>query len=252
MMPNWSGFGITSDRDKQPNIEFLNKYRHDFPDFEGVCKQVEYMIMRERAEKVQKFAEAFNALPESSKLELPAASYLYYFGERTVKPSLVYGSGLHPTINGIERDFDCFDPALREHYSTRFYTMYDPEDLTQALAVNEDGTVRFMLTEKYVQPMALKDRKPGDSDQLQLVRNFNKALEETVIEKRAEAAELVRATIAANPQLEETTLRKLLITDSHGQHKNRLGEAKKALPTARSQKPAASSEPEDESIFDMY
>lgn len=252
-MPNWSGFGITSDRDKQPNVEFLNKYRHEFPDYAGVCKQVEQIIMRERAEKYQKFQESFKALAESSKLELPAAQYLYYFGERTKKPSLLQGSGLHPTIGGVERDFDCFDPQFREHYSTRFYTMYDPDDLTHALAVNEDGTVRFMLHDKYVQPMALKDRKPGDSDQLQLVRNFNKALEETVIEKRAAAAEIVRATIAENPALEETTLRKLLITNSAGQHKNQLGEAKKALPGTRSPKPGTrNTEPDDESIFEMY
>lgn len=246
--PNWSGFGITSDRDKQPNVEFLNKYRHEFPDFAGVCKQVEHIIMRERAEKVQKFDEAFRALPEASKLELPAAQYLYYFGERTAKPSLLYGSGLHPTIGGIERDYDCFDASFREHYSVKWFTMYDPDDMTQVLAVNEDGTLRYLLQDKYVQPMALRDRKPGDSDQLQLVRNFNKALEEKVTETRANAAELVRATIAENPALEETTLRKLLITDSRGQHKNQLGEAKKALPGARSQKP----DTEDENIFDMY
>lgn len=253
LMPNWSGFGITSDKDKQPNVEFLNQYRHNFPDYAGVCQQVEYMMMRERAEKAQKFVESFKALPEASKLELPAAQYLYYFGERTAKPSLLYGSGLQPTIGGIERDYDCFEPAFREHYSTRFYTMYDPDDMSQVLAVNEDGTLRFMLHDKYVQPMALKDRKPGDSDQLQLVRNFNKALEENVIETRANAAELVRATIANNPQLEETTLRKLLITDSRGQHKNQLGAAKKAL-----QKPSSSRRQEDdnndenESQYDMY
>ncbi len=251
LMTNWSGFGITSDRDKQPNIEYLNKFKNDFPDYDGVCKQVEHIIMRERAEKFEKFREAFKALPESSKLELPAASYLYYFGERTAKPSLLYGNGLHPTIGGIERDYDCFDPSFREHYSVKWFTMYDPEDMTQVLAVNEDGTLRYLLRDKYVQPMALRDRKPGDSDQLQLVRNFNKALEENVIEKRAQAAEIVRATIAANPALEETTLRKLMITDSRGQHKNQLGEAKKALPKAGSQKPTASSE-EDENIYNMY
>lgn len=38
MMPNWSGFGIQSKKDKQPNAEVLNAKRHGFPDFEGVCK----------------------------------------------------------------------------------------------------------------------------------------------------------------------------------------------------------------------
>jgi hypothetical protein len=93
--------------------------------------------------------------------------------------------------------------------------------------------------------MALKDRKPGDSDQLQRVRQFNKELTEKVINTRAKAAELVRETLEGNPALEETTLRKLLLTDSRGQHKDRLGEARnKAL------KPATP--PRDEHEDDRY
>jgi hypothetical protein len=250
---NWSGFGITADRDKQPNIEFLNKYRHDFPDYEGVCKQVAQIIKHERAIKVADYVTRFNALEPANRLELTAAQYLLNFGERTGYTNMLRGTGLRPTINGITRDYDCFDISFREHASTQWHVLYDSEDLTHVLAVNEDQSLRYQLTEKYIQPMALKDRKPGDSEQLELVRNFNKQLESHVIDARANAAELVRATIAANPQLEDTTLRKLLIVDSNGQHKNRLGEAKKALATANSQQPTASSDDNDaENHFDMY
>ena len=31
MLPNWSGFGITSDKHKQPNADALNAHRHSFP-----------------------------------------------------------------------------------------------------------------------------------------------------------------------------------------------------------------------------
>ncbi|HHT23138.1 MAG TPA: hypothetical protein GXZ87_07505 [Bacteroidales bacterium] len=44
IQPNWSGFGITSDAEKQPNSEFLNTYKKNFPDFDGVCKQVELIV----------------------------------------------------------------------------------------------------------------------------------------------------------------------------------------------------------------
>lgn len=229
LMPNWSGFGITSNKDKQPNVEFLNKYRHDFPDYEGVCKQIDGIVARERASKVEQYVSKFYQLPETDRLALPAQQYLLYFGEKNEESISMNGSGLHPTICGQKRDYDCFDLSFREYFLTQWNVLYDPDDLSQVLAVNEDGSRQYMMVEKYIQPMALKDRKPGDSDQLKLVRNYNKALEADIIDKRAKSAELVAATIAANPALEETTLRKLLIADSNGQHKNRLGEAKKAI-----------------------
>ena len=128
---------------------------------------------------------------------------------------------------------------------------FDPEDLSRVLAVNEDQSLRFVLEEKYVQPMALKDRKPGDSDQLMRIRDYNKSLENRVIETRAKSAELVRETLSSNPSLEDTTLRKLLIVDSEGQHKNRLGEAKKALPPTGGSGSVKPNE-EDTEYYNMY
>lgn len=251
LMPNWSGFGITSDREKQPNIEFLNKYRHEFPDYEGVVKQVEQIIMRERASKVEGYVQNWNELDTVNRLELPLENYLLYFGEKTGFTNMLRGTGLHPTINGITRDYDCFDMDFREHASVRWEVLFDPEDLSRVLAVNEDQSLRFVLEEKYVQPMALKDRKPGDSDQLMRIRDYNKSLENRVIETRAKSAELVRETLSSNPSLEDTTLRKLLIVDSEGQHKNRLGEAKKALPPTGGSGSVKPNE-EDTEYYNMY
>lgn len=248
LMPNWSGFGITSNSDKQPNIEYLNKYRKDFPDFEGVCKQIDYIVARERALKIQQYVEKWNLLNPADRLPMPADRYLLAFGEQSAKPIMLQGTGLNPTIGGIKRTYDCFDQSFREHYSKKWVVKYDPDDLSQVLAVSEDESRRYLLTEKYVQPMALKERKPGDSEQLQLVRGYNKQLEADITDTRAKSAELVRATIEANPALEDTTLRKLMIVDSRGQHKNRLGEAKKALNPG----PAKPENSMEEDYFDMY
>lgn len=250
-MPNWSGFGITSDREKQPNIEFLNKYRNEFPEYDGVVKQVESIILRERAAKVGQYVQNWNQLDQANRLELNQANYLLYFGEKTGFTNMLRGTGLHPTINGITRDYDCFDMDFREHASVRWEVLFDPEDLSRVLAVNEDQSLRFVLEEKYVQPMALKDRKPGDSEQLMRIRDYNKSLENRVIETRAKSAELVRETLSANPALEDTTLRKLLIVDSEGQHKNRLGEAKKALPPTGGSGSVKPNE-EDTEYYNMY
>ena len=87
------------------------------------------------------------------------------------------GSGVRPTLLGVKRAYDCFDIRFRERPRENWRLKYDPDDLSQILAVSEDGTRRFLLEEKYVQPMALADRKDGDYLQLEKVRRFNEDLE---------------------------------------------------------------------------
>ena len=94
---------------------------------------------------------------------------------------------------------------------------YDPDNLSEVLAVNEDGSLRFMLTEKYVQPMALADRKEGDAGQLQRVREFNRQLEEHITTQLALKQEAGEQAIKDLPQAD--ILQRLLLCDSRGQHK---------------------------------
>lgn len=217
IQPNWSGFGITSDAEKQPNVEYLNKYKKHFPDFDQVCSQIDVMIMAERSHKIEAFMEAWENLGDENKIELTYQNYLLQFGSSTGRQILMQHNGLLPTINGVKRTYDCFDVNFRKYSSVKWNVMYDPDDMSRALAVNEDQTLQFLLEEKYVQPMALKDRKDGDSQQLQRVNDFNKQLKGEVTEFRAMSAENASEFIGMLPQLE--TLKKMCITDSKGQHK---------------------------------
>ena len=88
------------------------------------------------------------------------------------------------------------------------------------LGLNEDGTLRFMLEAKYVQPMALADRKEGDAEALARVHQFNKALETSISTRREQAQHTLHAAFAGVPEL-NGTLQRLLLVDSDGQHKNR-------------------------------
>ena len=220
MLPNWSGFGITSDRDKQPNTEYLSKYKASFPDFEGVCRQIDMIIARERGEKIERYMELWQSMDESRKIELSAESYLLQFGETTGKTILMQHSGLHPTILGQRRTYDCFDITFRDHASTKWRVMYDPNNLEKVLAVNEDETLRYVMEEKYVQPMALAERRPGDAEQLKRVNDFNKMYRDVITERRAKTGTMVSEHLSGMNALEDETLRRLLITDSEGQHKN--------------------------------
>ena len=127
---------------------------------------------------------------------------------------------MRPTILGVKRDYDCFDLTFREHAAERWTVKYDPDDLSEVLAVNDDGTRRYMLTEKYVQPMALADRKPGDYEQLERVNNFNKEFEKQTAERIAAHYQRTEQLIASTPALRGSIEDRLLLTDSRGQHKD--------------------------------
>ena len=215
---NWSGFGITSNRNLQPNSEFLNKHRHSFPTADECRRQLTTFIERERAEKRERYTALFAGLPEERRLPLSDEQYLFTFGAETGFKNAIEGMGLRPTIGGIKRDYDCFNPKFREYAHIRWSVKYDPDNLDHVLAVNEDGSLRFMLERKHVQPMALAERTEGDAGQLARVNSFNRQLEETVTKRLALAHDKVERLFNDNPQLDVAT--RLLLCDSRGQNKD--------------------------------
>lgn len=226
---NWSGYGVTTDPKRQPNAEAINMHRHSFPD-EAACRQQIHMMMAvEREKKREELLRLMEQLPAERRLPLSKEQYLLHFGATTGQTNAIEGSGLRPTLLGLRRDYDCWDPTFREHAAEKWTVRYDPDDLTEVLAVNADGTRRYMLAEKYVQPMALADRSAGDAAALERVQDFNRRLEQSVSDRLALTRERTLAIAADAPQVEDI-LSRLLITDSRGQHK---------LPKARARLSAA-------------
>lgn len=217
---NWSGFGVTTDPTRQPNAEALNRLRHNFPDEAGCRAQIDEMMKWERASKIDKFRELYAGLPAERRLPLTKEQYLLNFGQTTGYRNTLEGCGLRPTLLGVKRDYDCFDLDFRDHATERWAVYYDPDDLHEVLAVNETGTRRYMMEEKYVQPMSLADRKPGDAEQLQRVMDYNKALEARTAQRMAKNYAATEQLIAATPALRGSIEDRLLITDSRGQHKD--------------------------------
>ena len=107
-------------------------------------------------------------------------------------------------------------------FSSIFHARDKPQNATNG------SSYRFMLEEKYVQPMALAERTEGDAEQLKKVLDFNQSIRTHVKDT------MERAYATTNRILEkmnepddyeceqiDPTLSKLLICDSDGQHKNR-------------------------------
>lgn len=231
--PNWSGFGITANAKSQPNAQYLNKIHNSFPDEFGCRHQISAMIEAERARKVEKYRAAFAEMPEEDKHTIKFDEYLYLLGETTGFTNRLSASGLVVTIEGEKREYDTFDVNFRRNANVDWVVKYEPGNTQRVLACSGDGTIRFELTERYLQPMALRDRKPGDSDELKRIRGFNENVKAEITEGMREDYNLVAEVFENNPAL-EGTLAKLILVDSTGQHKDnkaaaRIGAARKAL-----------------------
>ena len=101
--------------------------------------------------------------------------------------------------------------------------------------VEEIGTIRYLLTEKYVQPMALRERTDGDSEQLKQISGFNQTMREQITEGMAADYNTVTEMFVNDPRLKEATLAKLVLTDSNGQHKDNRNAERRQLAVGSSQ-----------------
>lgn len=228
LLPNWSGFGITSRRDRQPNTEFQNRIRRQFPDLAGVIEQVTRIMEAERAARRADYVAGFAALAEERRLPFATESYLLTFGRDTGRRHAIEGAGLRPTIGGVKRVYDSFDPTFRSHAHLRWEVRYDPSDLSQALAVSEDGALRFLLEEKHVQPMALADRRAGDAEALRRIEAFNRGLADDVIARYSRSHAASEQLLTGHPDL-RNTLAATLLCNSLGQHKDERNALRRAL-----------------------
>jgi hypothetical protein len=239
LAPNWSGHNVTSRRENQPNVEVLNKNRRHFPDRAGCYAQIEQIIERRRAGKREDYLERWSRADKGVFATLDAESWLYYFGNIRLKKGTseavtnrLTGAGVVATIEGEKRFYDSFDVRFRQHGGEDWILRYDPSDLTRVLAVNGDGTLRFLLEEKYVQPMALKERGEGDAEQLRRVREFNEQVEAHIIDTLAEADRVTLGIFTGEGGVRNDTLEKLLLVNSLGQHKDERSRERELPPGA--------------------
>ena len=221
---NWSGFGVLARKESQPNAEFKNKIRHSLPDWNGLVNQIEMIIGKERALKQTEYKTGFDKLPSEYKLTWNTEQYLYYAGEKKQRTTKLRGAGIVFDINRKEYSYDTGDISFRNYTHTDWTICYDQQDMSTVVAANGDGTLRFLLQQTYVQPMALVERNSTDAAALAEVAAYNRQLKENVMEQNAMDYDLVNNLLKGSGN---ETLQKLLLVDSRGQHKDRLNAGKK-------------------------
>ena len=219
VLHNWAGYGITTDPNKQPNSEAKNALRHCFPDEAGCRQQLMGIIEAERAAKRAELLELLTRLPDKYRLPMTRADYLLAYGETTSRTIQLEGCGVRPQLLGVRRAYDTFDPTFREHSDANWSVYYDPDDLSNILVTTEGDTRRYLLEEKYVQPMALAEQSAADRAELARVQAYNKAQRESVEERIMSAHELVHVALEDN-EVGKNILNRLMLLDSKGQHKD--------------------------------
>lgn len=261
LLPNWSGYGVTSKKSLQPNPDLVKLRARSFPTKEECISQLDAIIKMERDKKREQMLEGFKRMKEHHLVPMTHRDYLSLWGEQTETRSLMRGTGLLITIGGVKRTFDCFDQGMRRHPSERWAVRYDPRDLSRALAISEDGRLIYDIEEKYIQPMALADRKPGDAEQLQRVRDFNREMEEQakklVCESTGTIAQLMstkRIEDGENPAMIDgaETYQKMLLTDNRGRHKDILNDIRLGKSNINNKVDYDEPKEEEDNVFDDY
>lgn len=223
-LTNNGGHNITAKT--QANDEWLNAHKYQFPDREGLEQQIGKIIEIERSRKIAEVREAWARGAEEMRCELNMEGYLLAFGE-TGKGNMLTPNGLKLVRDGVEYKFDSFDIEMREHRGERWTLRYDLGDMNQALAVSEDGRLRYMVEAKKKVPMALVDYEEEDWKALTEYRQFNARLTERVTEHVCEVQDRAREFVT-RAQL-ESPMSALLLTDSKGQHKQNKRQAQRRL-----------------------
>lgn len=230
MQYNSSGHNITSKKENQPNIEKLNEIKKSFPDKNGVIEFLNRAMLKERMLKIEEYKQQWNAMPHEDQVTLTPEDCLVVFGKAHNELNSITGLGLTATIEGQKITFDSFDPAFRAlQFVTRFQIIYDPENLTHALAVTEDGKQKFMVHNKMKVGMGFKNTTPEQLEYRQQINDFNKQRKEEItqlyLSDDAIVKELVDNTPLTLTNDDEAAL-KIMLTDDYGQQKERLQDAK--------------------------
>lgn len=216
---NWSGFGVKARSQKQPNIDVLNWKKKQFPDKEGVIRQIHWIFQQERQKKHEAWIAAWRKMPEAERLTLSRENYLLNFGMRNDRTIRLQAGCLEPTILGRQRAYDTFDLNFRKNPLQSWTVMYDERDLSTILVTDATQKERYLLNAVHEQPMALRDRKEGDFEALKAIDNFNKnVLEPYVVGAVCKDEEKAMNLLAQTPELEGWRTVNML-TDSRGQQK---------------------------------
>lgn len=257
---NWTGHNLTAARRNQPNLDITLKNKSSLPTLTELLEEIHLVIGQYRAAALPAYQESLKALPEADKVALNMKQYLALFGQSTGQNYKLQSTGINVRIMGKKHQYDMLPASSSEkdiQEAIRFREMcwqswnvlLDPLDNSNVLVENDDKTEQFLLTLKDEQPMALKDRKPGDYEKLAAIWKFNDAMEAHITKAICGYQQNAMEQVAQEKRDYEL-LSRALITDSRGQHKSVKAASRLAIAPVDAFE--AAPDTESGSIYDDY
>jgi len=245
-MMNWSGFGIKAKN--QPNMDVILMNKKNFPTKEEVVAEISFLVNKCREDHRQAFLEKYAALPEDRKHPLELMTYLRLFGTERSQTVHLSAKGIELRLPEGRVQYDCFDTRFRDFCHVDWHIKEDEMDRTKVLAYTDSYTEQFILETKYIQPMALADRKPGDYEKLEQVLHFRKDEEQRITNRICAAQDTTRKVMESVANRELDMQMKFLIPDSKGQQKELRYQAERMIPEVT---PFAAADEQAEEEFDI-
>lgn len=215
---NTTGHNITSRKDNQPNMDWLDKHKKDLPTVEQGYMQIEMLIQKHRAPREQQWLESYQQLIAEGRVkEIDRTTYLMIFGTTDGFTNRISNAGIRKQISGVEYTYDLHNLDFRRQTFTDWTLIYDTNNLETVLAVNEDGTKRFLLAQKQSVPLAASEWRDEHHRIANKTFGFNRHIESHVTQKLSEIDEVTAKII------DQTPLKTMFI--HAGQQKKALQEA---------------------------
>jgi len=180
----FTGYSIKSKReDSEAHYEFIKEHKHLLPSLEEVQKIASYVIESWNADRHPKLpgsrAELYQQSTNPKHESLSTWELIDMLWFTTAKASTYRKGGIDLRIAGEKQTFEVYDPNgskvpgfkrldtdfHRDHVGTKFYSKYDPEDLSVIHLYKEDasGKLRHVATAEPKQkvPRAVLDMHTG-------------------------------------------------------------------------------------------
>lgn len=122
---NWTGYGLTSTKKMQPNLEWLNAHKGQIPEEAEVREQIRWIMESERTLKREEYVAGYAKIPADRVLPMSLASYLLNFGHETGFKNTLEGSGLNIRIEGERHTYDSFELDFRKYAHLKWNVRFD-------------------------------------------------------------------------------------------------------------------------------
>jgi hypothetical protein len=190
---NASGRNITAK--EQPNRDFLNKIKKNFPTEDGVTQQIanDMVLWNGIARKSKggiSLEQEWRDADHSEDRPFTDFHRLEIFGQEHSHTNRLTNKGVEVTIGGLTRRYMKMDIDFYQSIGTSYQVKFDKDDYSKIMVVSEDNQ-KHVLEERQAIPMAKKDMQEGDRKALNAQLDFKKQVMNMVVEKQKDRHKMI-------------------------------------------------------------